>query len=671
MKIFRLLLLKSFLLLTIVVSAQTADELKSKIAESDGAQKAAYNLQLANLLMDDKPADAFGYAKDGLKIAKDESQPELVANARALLSNISYELKKYDEAISYGKDAVKAFKGSDDKNYANIETIIADAYEKKGKSSDCITHNELAFDVYVDLKKNKQAAYCASTIGQLYNADGKTDKAVSWFNKAADNFDKAGKDSDQVSALRTIGVIYANFGDYEKARTALEKAKSAAKNAGLSGEEEKIDSMLGQIVDNEEGENSSVSDFQKEKEKEKEEIFLDIKDKNSKSRAEIETLSEELQLAAFKTKAAQDETLITFLENKKLEDSVKQGKILAEEQRLKADAESEKNTALKSQSRAEKVAAAAQSRNLYIIIGGLGIVAALILIGFFGKQRTNKSLKAKNAEILKQKEEITVQRDDIYKKSENISQSIDYATRIQKAILPSPDKFSEVVSNSFILLRPKDNVSGDFFWYYQTGDELVIVAADCTGHGVPGAFMSIIFSTLLDKVVIDEGKKNPNEILESICNALTSKLLGKDLSNAEFKDGMDVAIVTINRRKKELLYSGARNPAYLIRDGELVELKGTRRSVGILANTKKIPFELFSVDIEAKDRIFIFSDGFPDQKGGVRNKKYYYQPFKDLLVGLGDENIVNFPDKITQEYIAWKGDNEQFDDVLIVGVEID
>ncbi|MFT5600429.1 MAG: serine phosphatase RsbU (regulator of sigma subunit) [Flavobacteriales bacterium] len=668
MKIFKLLLLKSFLLLTIVISAQTEDELKSKIAESDGAQKAAYNLQLANFLMDDKPADAFGYAKDGLTIAKDQSQPELISNAQALLSNISYELKKYDEAISYGKDAAKAFKGSDDKNYANIETIIADAYGKNGKSSDCIMHNELAFNVYIDLKKNKQAAYCASAIGQLYNADGETDNAVSWFNKAADNFDKAGKESDKVSTLRTIGAIYANFGDYEKARTAFEKAKSAAKKAGLSSEEKKIDSMLGQISDNEDGEIASVSDFQKGKEKEKEEIFIEIKNKNSKSLAEIESLSEELQLVEFKTKALQDEALINFLEKEKTE---KQILLIAEEQKQKLTVETSKREALEAKGVAENEAAVAQRRTLYIIIGALAIVSALILIGLIGKQRTNKSLKAKNAEILKQKEEITVQRDEIYKKSENISQSIDYATRIQKAILPSPNKFSEVVSNSFILLRPKDNVSGDFFWYYQIGDELVIVAADCTGHGVPGAFMSIIFSTLLDKIVIDEGKKNPNEILESICNTLTSKLLGKDIGNTEFKDGMDVAIVTVNRKKKELLYSGARNPAYLIRQGKLLELKGTRRSVGILANTKKIPFELLSLDIEAKDRIFIFSDGFPDQKGGVRNKKYYYQPFKDLLVGLGDENMVNFPEKITQEYIAWKGDNEQFDDVLIVGVEID
>jgi len=652
-----ILILFLFLGFQNIVNAQDIEQLKTQIENASGAQKAAYQIQLANYLMDDEPKEAFVYAQQGTTLAESEGQVNLAANGYAVLGNVSLVLKKYNDAIDYAKKALPEFKDTEVSTYANCLTVIADAYQAKGENKQAASYNTKAFKEYISVGKNKQAAYCASSAGKNYNDLGKTYEAAKWYEKASTNFSKAGKHRDASIANRTIGVIWANYGDYEKAVSALRKAQEIASNFGYEDLVQDLNGMLSQVEQNKTNESNAVSDFQKEKDAKQDEIMLDLESRHSKSLEQIESLSEELQLAALKKKALADEARIHFLEKERVKDSLNVTLELKEESDARAAA--------------EKEADAAKLMNLIYIVAGVVIVLLVSIIGLLRVRKANSKLKDRNQKIIAQKEKIELQRDDILKKSENIQQSIDYATRIQQAVLPSPNRFTEVINNSFIVLKPKDNVSGDFFWYHHDGDELIIVAADCTGHGVPGAFMSIIFSTLLDKVVLEDRNKQPNAILEAICTTLTSKLLGKNLDNSDFKDGMDVAVVHINRSTKKMLYSGARNPAYLVREEQLVELKGTRRSVGVLKEESKKPFELLSVDVIPGDRIYMFSDGFPDQKGGPNGKKYYYQPFKDLLVKLSSKKMSDYPKEISQEFLKWKGDKEQFDDVLIVGVEID
>jgi len=307
-------------------------------------------------------------------------------------------------------------------------------------------------------------------------------------------------------------------------------------------------------------------------------------------------------------------------------------------------------------------AESAKARILWIVVGALALMAGLIFIGFLNKRKSNTVLTAKNAEIIKQKDEISAQ-------SGSIQESIYYATRIQKALLPSRKNYISLLPGSFVFLKPKDSVSGDFFWHHKSGNEIITVAADCTGHGVPGAFMSIIFSTILDKVVVDEGVLRPDQILESVSAVLTSKLLERNVKEEEFKDGMDVAVVRINTLTKKMDYAGARNSIYIVRDKELKEIKGTRRSVGLIAHTAKIPFALEQYDLQPNDLVYLFTDGFADQKGGEKGKKFYYQPFKDLLLELSHSSE-NVPPLLEKEFEKWKGNNEQFDDVLVVGIRI-
>ncbi len=656
----------------VVGFGQNVQELKNKIGSSSGLQKASFELQLANLLSDDEPDNSISYAKDALDIGEEFGNKTVAASASAILANTYFVKKKYDKSINYGKDAASYFKSTDQENYAMVEGIIADAYEKKGNKKESITHNKKSYTAFSAENKHKQAAYCASGIGLTYNKMGKTKDAIAWYEKAAKKFNKAGKENDEVKCLSTIGALYSNYGDYKASEKALQKALQKAEEYNLSKQIKKIEKSLEMVNSNETVDNSTG--FQKEQKEEQENYISMIENKHAKSLAEIENMSEEMQLAALKEKAALDDAKLANAEKEKAIAAEELANSKAEQLNAeKAEAIAKKESA-EAAEKAAKAAAEAESikgQRLLIGLGALGIIAFLILLAFLGKRKSNKALQAKNAEILKQKEEITLQHDEILEQSKNIQQSIDYATRIQQSVLPSHSQFGKVTKNSFIYLNPKDHVSGDFFWYHEIGSQVIVIAADCTGHGVPGAFMSIIFSTILDKVVADEKITSPSAILESICAILTSKLLERNLDNSEFKDGMDVSVINYNRATKTILFSGARNHSYLVQSGELTELKATRRSVGVLTDKPTIPFEETSVKVASGDRVYMFSDGFPDQKGGEKGKKYYYKPFKEMLKNLGSKKPENHPTEIANEFNKWKGDKEQFDDVMVIGFEID
>jgi serine phosphatase RsbU (regulator of sigma subunit) len=638
-----------------VAHGQTNDELKALIESSSGQQKSQYLIQLANNLKKSSPQEAFDYAVEGLDLADGNSSLEGAGNAIA--GQTALNLKKYDNAISYSKTASDIYKGTDDKNYAVSIAVVADAYFAKGDYKNAATYDELGTKAYEKIGNNKSAGFCAVGVAEAYNKQKNLKKSIEWYESAANLFAKANDGANEVQCLSTVGALYSNYGDYGNANIAFTNALDVAKKYGLSGQQAQIEKNLELVAENKENSENTTA-FEEEKNQETEEYIHSMEMTQAKSLAEIEQLSEEVQLAELKIKAKQDEANILSLQNKQLELEKEQAVMEAD----LANANAEK-------ANAEKEAEAAKSQLLWIALAGLAVVVVLIFIGFVLKNNSNKKLQAKNKEILAKSDEISSQRDEILKQSKNIEQSIDYATKIQQALLPSSNVFKEVVPSSFVFLKPKDNVSGDFFWFHEVEDGYIAAAADCTGHGVPGAFMSIIFSNLLDKVVVDEGMRDPSQVLESICARLTAKMKERKITEKEFKDGMDVSIIHVNKNN-ELTYSGARNPIYVVQNGELKEFKGTRRSVGMMDERFKTPFESHKVQINASDKVFLFSDGFPDQKGGPRGKKFYYQPFKDLLAGISSESISGANDQLNQVYNDWRGKHEQFDDVLVVGIEV-
>lgn len=645
-----------------LVYGQSTEELKSLIESASGQQKSQYLIQLSNNLKKDAPQEAFDYAVEGLSLVGGNSSLEGAGNA--LAGQTALYLKDYDNAVDYAVEAAKIYKGNDDKNYAVAVSVAADAYAAKGDYTNAITYDQLGSETYQKLGNDKSAGFCAVGVADAYGKQKNQKKAIEWYQKAADFFGKANDGANEVQCLSTIGALYSNYGDYKAAKSAFEKALAAANSHGLSKQVQQIEQNLATVASNQE-KGAATTQFEAEQQKEAENYIESMELTQAKTLAEIESLSEEVQLAELKIKAKQDEANLLLLKNQKLKWENQQA-LLAESL---AKAETGKAKADKAKAEAERQAEAAKSQNLYIIIAGLAVVVILILVGFILKNNSNKKLQAKNKEIVSKSNEISNQRDEILKQTRNIEQSIDYATKIQQALLPSSNLFKEVVPSSFVFLKPKDNVSGDFFWFHEVENGYIAAAADCTGHGVPGAFMSIIFSNFLDKVVVDEGVRDPAEILESISARLTAKMKERKISEKEFKDGMDVSVVHVNRYN-ELTFSGARNPIYIVQDGNLKELKGTKRSVGMKDERFETQFEKHKLQLNPTDKIFLFSDGFPDQKGGPKGKKFYYQPFKELLVSISSSSIAGAETELNKVYEEWRGKHEQFDDVLVVGVEV-
>ena len=271
-----------------------------------------------------------------------------------------------------------------------------------------------------------------------------------------------------------------------------------------------------------------------------------------------------------------------------------------------------------------------------ILVSGLGY---FIYRGYKIKKKANIILEEKNRLISEQKDEIQQQkeiaesqRDQIAYQKKHITDSIEYALRIQSALLPGLELFTDKIDH-FVLYKPRDIVSGDFYWAAEvSGNKQLIIAADCTGHGVPGAFMSMLGVSLLNEIILTEGITRPDEIL----NTLRSKIIEalKQEKGSIIKDGMDMTVYLLDQENKKLLFSGANNPLYHIRSGELTQFKGDKMPVAI--HEIMDPFTLHELTLEKGDTIYTFSDGYADQFGGPMQKKFLAKNLRKLLLSIQD-----------------------------------
>ena len=278
-------------------------------------------------------------------------------------------------------------------------------------------------------------------------------------------------------------------------------------------------------------------------------------------------------------------------------------------------------------------------------------------------------IKEKNEEIAAQRDELQKQRDVAQQRKKEITQSIEYAWHIQNAMLPSRQFIADMVQDYMIFLKPKDIVSGDFYWFNRQGDRQFIVAADCTGHGVPGAFMSMLGMTFLNEAVVSDGLIHPDDILgfmrEKIISALNQQK--KDGENFTY-DGIDMALITIDPKTMHLEFAGAQNPLYLIRNKELSIIKPDRIPVGIHKTHES--FSRQSLQLQHGDNLYMFSDGFPDQFGGENGKKFRYKAFRQLILDIHQKEFDSQQAAISQAFEKWKGQYEQVDDVLVLGLKV-
>jgi serine phosphatase RsbU (regulator of sigma subunit) len=324
----------------------------------------------------------------------------------------------------------------------------------------------------------------------------------------------------------------------------------------------------------------------------------------------------------------------------------------------------------------EKIA----KQRMFLFTIGLGLLLVSLAAFFIyrsqqQKKKANEMLLQKNQEISQQQAEIMVQHDklsqaydQIEHKNQHITASINYAKRIQDAMLPAAEQIAAALPSSFVYFRPRDIVSGDFYFFHQHNDEIILAAIDCTGHGVPGAFMSMIGNEILNRIIRDQKITAPDLILNELHIGIRNALKQDETNN---RDGMDIALVNLNPSKRTLTFAGAKNPIFYLQNNELQVIKGDKHPIGGLQKEEERLFTAHSVDISVPTTFYLCSDGYQDAFGGKDGNKFMVGNFKKLLTNIHVEPIAKQREILDDVMNQWLDNrHRQIDDILVIGVQV-
>jgi serine phosphatase RsbU (regulator of sigma subunit) len=293
------------------------------------------------------------------------------------------------------------------------------------------------------------------------------------------------------------------------------------------------------------------------------------------------------------------------------------------------------------------------------------IVMALLYLAvlqFWVLVRTRKHLN----EMKEAYKEIDFQREELQLRNKDLTDSLTYARRIQAALLPAEHHIKKILPDHFIYYRPMHIVSGDFYWVSERDNRFFVVAADCTGHGVPGALMSMIGLELLHKIINEMKVDDSDQILLTLNRELESAFFKEESGKAMIKDGIEMSICVINRKSMEMEFSGAFLPVYIVRDDKLIEIKGDKQNV--VQSFAEVSFNRSSFRLQEGDILYLFSDGYADQFGGPGNKKFMYRRLRHILLTISKYPLSDQKRILDETITAWMQEYEQIDDMMIMGV---
>ncbi|PLX15026.1 MAG: hypothetical protein C0599_17720 [Salinivirgaceae bacterium] len=495
-----------------------------------------------------------------------------------------------------------------------------------------------------------------TNLGLVYSDLSQYDKALNSFTESLKIAKSQNDKAATASAYMNIAVVNQTAGNNQEALSAVENALRLAQELNQMklvrscyGMLADIHKKLGNTDETMKYFNLYASFDKHLKEKEVEQIKEQTQLKVHKAEADKQKTEAELSQERFKLQATTD-TL-----RKEKEINRMQKEMIAMKEREKKQME-------------------AQLRNEAIIrYLLLGIAIIVLAFAFFIFQQVKKTKKA-NVQLAAKNKEIASQRDEIQKQSEKIRASIQYAQRIQSAVLPPEETFEKYMNDYFVLFKPRDIVSGDFYWMTEKNEKLIIAVADCTGHGVPGAFMSMLGIAFLNEIVnkIIENKHvrslQASEILMNLREYVIKSLHQKG-SVHEAKDGMDISLVVIDKKTGELQYSGANNPLFLIRDEEMQIFAGDPMSISYGPNTKE-EFTNHSITTRPDDIIYMCSDGYQDQFGGSLGRKFMVKRFKSMLLEIHKHGFDKQKHILDRTIMEWKRGHAQIDDILVMGIKM-
>lgn len=640
-----------------------------------------------------------------------KSNPDDKTKISALISISSlYQDNNTDKAFEFGLQALTFSIQLDyKKGIAEAHNNLGDLYWYKADYASSSDHYFKALKLYEDLKDRAAIADCYRNIGWICDQQKNNTDALNYYMKALAINQELNRKKEMGQNHNDIGIIYLKLEKYKEALSSYHNAiiiqEAVGNKVGLSANYDNISVVydkMGKItlaIENVQksikiseeignkrylsGSYSSLGGLYSKVDKYKDAAVSLQKAMNYAKEINDKSLLKTSydSISALSAKQNDFRKALQYIAlSSALNDSIFNENNSKQANEMTALYESEKKELLinnleKDNALADEKMQREKNFKIYLIIFCV-MIAALVFIllkGYIQKRKANKALSFAYEEI--------------EEKNKDITDSINYSKRIQEASLSAKELKTKLFPDSFVLFKPKDIVSGDFYWYAEKEGKRMIASCDCTGHGVPGALMSMLGNNILNQIVNEKGITKPDEILNHLHKGIRKALKQEDQSSS--KDGMDIALITFNN-ETEIEYAGAQRPLWISRkidngeltidngapqqqltnNYELIEIKADKFSIGGLQTEAERKFTKHTISLSKEDRIYIFTDGLIDQFGGTEGKKFMSKRFKDLLLANYSKSM-NEQEKIIREtFETWKGSHEQIDDVLVIGIKI-
>jgi len=572
----------------------------------------------------------------------------------------------------------------DEFNLASVYSNMAICYQGLG-------NNELMFRYF------REALQLAGKTGQLAEKARIEMLLATIYNNRSDLYNaemycidciSSSEESENYETLQICYALYAeileNGNDFIKALEYYQKhlnLRDSIAFVSLTEQEmqadrkayyESVEQNLKLDIADEEKKDLELRSQRAELENQEKELQL-LYSEQERTRIERENLMQSLALSREREEAERQKVEIQTLEQESLRQQLELEKKTRDERELQSQ-----NELLESQAREKELELEREkdARRMTLAIAILMVLVSLVsLWALISVRKSNRRLAASkrkieeiNADLEEKNREVNKQKEIIEQKNQSITDSIQYAARIQNAVLLPPDFLSSWGVENFIFFRPKDIVSGDFYWGFRKKGRIFIAAADCTGHGVPGGFMSMLGNTFLNEIMITTDFDTASEILDKLREEIIRALRQKGVIG-EARDGMDISLIILDTEAKSVQYAGANNSIYVVRKDQLIRYQADRMPIGIHV-TDITPFRNHNIKVEKGDVLYLFSDGYADQFGGASGKKFMYKPFQQLLLSLShmpmEEQLVH----IGSTFEEWKTGYDQIDDVLVIGLRV-
>ncbi len=595
--------------------------------------------------------EALKYYKRSLKIQEKVGDRDGVATSLNNIGSIYNRQGDVANALEYYHKSLKIYGELDNKNgMAQTLNNIGHIYHNQGDPNLALEYYHKGLKIYERLDNKRSAATLLNSIGFAYFKKENIPKALEYYNRSLDIRNEIGDKRGIATSYNNLAAAYENQLDdkatIEYYHKSLEIYKEMNHKLGLSTTLNNIGRIhfnKGELVKSKEFTNRSMV------------LANEIGSPDNIQRA-ASLLSSIYEKEGNGLKALKMHKLYITMRDSINNESTQKATI-----RQQAKYEYEKDKVIDDAERDKLIAVEQKEKEKQKIIsfataGGLVLVIVFLFFVFNRLKITKK------------------QKVVIEEQTKEIVDSITYAKRIQEAILPTNEFVKNCLPESFIFYKPKDIVAGDFYWVDKKEEQILFAAADCTGHGVPGAMVSVVCHNAMDRAMREYNLITPGEILDKTREIVIEQLNKAKTIHTEtvdnIRDGMDIALCALNTKTNELSYAGAYNPLWILRSNgdEIEEVKATRQSIGKVDHPR--PFETHQVSLKKGDRIYIFSDGFADQFGGQNGKKMMYKPFKKLLISMKNESMENQLKTINNHFEKWKGSLEQIDDVCVMGIEI-